>query len=255
MKDREAKSEQQVKSALLDQLAEMLEGPITALGFIWLLLIVVELVIGLTYWLELLVYAIWIIFLADFLLRLSLAPKKLVFLKRNIIGAISLAVPALRLLKVLRFAMLLRLIRGTRGLRLVKVAGTFNRSLRSVRSRVAHRGIGYVVILTSVVAILGAAAMYAFEREGPAHKGFADYGDALWWTAMVMTTMGSEFWPRTPEGRLVCVFLALYAFAIFGYTTATIASFLLGTPANAEKEKKHGKSYRRLRRRSRRSKL
>jgi len=36
-------------------------------------------------------------------------------------------------------------------------------------------------------------------------------GEALWWTAMIMTTMGSQYWPQTIEGRMLCVFLALYA--------------------------------------------
>jgi voltage-gated potassium channel len=28
-----------------------------------------------------------------------------------------------------------------------------------------------------------------------------DYGNALWWTAMVMTTIGSDYFPKTAEGR------------------------------------------------------
>ncbi len=45
---------------------------------------------------------------------------------------------------------------------------------------------------------------------------------------MVVSTMGSDYWPKTSEGRIVCLFLALYAFAVFGYVAATIASFFVG---------------------------
>jgi voltage-gated potassium channel len=45
---------------------------------------------------------------------------------------------------------------------------------------------------------------------------------------MIMTTMGSEYWPRTPEGRILGWLLSLYAFAVFGYITAMIASFFVG---------------------------
>jgi len=45
---------------------------------------------------------------------------------------------------------------------------------------------------------------------------------------MIMTTMGSQYWPQTPEGRMLCLFLALYAFAVFGYVTAAIATFFIG---------------------------
>ena len=61
----------------------------------------------------------------------------------------------------------------------------------------------------------------------PDPAGIHDYGTALWWTAMLMTTMGSAYWPQTGEGRILCVLLALYAFAVFGYVTATLATFFV----------------------------
>lgn len=54
---------------------------------------------------------------------------------------------------------------------------------------------------------------------------------------MIMSTMGSQYWPVTPEGRLLCVLLALYVFAIFGYITATIASLFIGRDKNEDAEK------------------
>ena len=72
--------------------------------------------------------------------------------------------------------------------------------------------------------------MYTFESRAEG-GGLANYGEALWWTAMIMTTLGSEYWPQTAEGRLLCYFLALYAFAVFGYVTATVAAFFIGRDA------------------------
>jgi voltage-gated potassium channel len=69
--------------------------------------------------------------------------------------------------------------------------------------------------------------MYRFELDAPGGPGFPDYGTALWWTAMLLTTMGSDYWPRTPEGRFVCLLLAVYAFAVFGYVTAAIAAYFV----------------------------
>ena len=71
--------------------------------------------------------------------------------------------------------------------------------------------------------------MYAFENDSPG--GPSSYGEAVWWTAMVMTTMGSQYWPQTAEGRVLCVFLALYAFGVFGYVTAALATFFVGRDA------------------------
>lgn len=76
--------------------------------------------------------------------------------------------------------------------------------------------------------------MYTFEREMPSGEGLGSYGAALWWTAMLMTTLGSEYWPQSAEGRVLCFLLALYAFAIFGYVTATVATFFIGRDAASE---------------------
>lgn len=52
---------------------------------------------------------------------------------------------------------------------------------------------------------------------------------------MRTTTLGSEHWPQCAEGRALC--FALYAFAVFGYVTATLATYFVGcdsTHATAE---------------------
>ena len=107
--------------------------------------------------------------------------------------------------------------------------------MRSLGASMGRRGFGYVAALTVIVTLAGAAGMYAFENEAP--DGLDSYGEALWWTAMIMTTLGSAYWPQTPEGRVLCLILALYAFGVFGYVTATLATFFVGRDAaNAEGE-------------------
>ncbi|MGZ8901795.1 MAG: potassium channel family protein, partial [Limisphaerales bacterium] len=81
-----------------------------------------------------------------------------------------------------------------------------------------------------LVILAGSAGMYAFERE----HGLKDFGSALWWTAMLITTMGSEYWPRSIEGRILCLFLSIYAFAVFGYVTASLASLFVENDARSE---------------------
>jgi voltage-gated potassium channel len=118
---------------------------------------------------------------------------------------------------------------GDRGLRLLRVVTSVNRSMGALGASLNRRGFAYVVALTMLVTIAGAAGMYAFENE--ARDGIHSYGEALWWTAMIMTTMGSQYWPQTIEGRVLCVALALYAFGVFGYVTAVLATFFVGRDA------------------------
>src|SRR5690606_16700642 len=73
---------------------------------------------------------------------------------------------------------------------------------------------------------------YAFEDRG---SGFASFGESLWWTAMLLTSLGSEAWPHSNEGRVLCFLLSLYGFAVFGYLTATLASFFVDRDASDSK--------------------
>lgn len=199
------------------------------LGFVWLALLVFELTWGLSPLLEIAGTVIWIVFIIDFGVKFTLAPHKLAYLKGNWLTAVSLAVPALRVIRVFRVVRLLRAARASRGLRLVRVITSLNRGMRALGASMGRRGFGYVIALTAVVTLAGAAGMYAFENEVPG--GLNSYGVALWWTAMLMTSMGSDYWPRTAEGRVLCFLLSLYGFAVFGYVTATLATFFIGRDA------------------------
>lgn len=212
----------------LKQLDDWLQTPMLLLSLAWLIIIVLELVYGGTRLLATLGIAIWILFLGEFAVRFAVAPDKPSFLRRNWLTLLALAVPALRLFRALTF---LRAARGIRGIRLIRIIGTANRSMNALRDTLRRRQFGYVAVLTLLVLALGAAGMLSFE---PAHEvdgGFTSYGDALWWTGMLLASIGSDFWPVTVEGRVLSAILAVYGLAVFGYITATFASFFIGRDA------------------------
>jgi voltage-gated potassium channel len=213
---------------VLRDLDEWLTVPMALLSLAWLLIVVWELVSGTSELLETVGTAIWIVFIAEFGVRFALAPEKGAFLKSNWLTVIALAVPALRLFRALRA---LRAARALRGIRLVRIVGTANRSMNALRSTLARRGFGYVAGLTLLVIGLGAAGMLNFENAREVDGGFANYWDALWWTGMLVTSIGSDFWPATTEGRLLTLLLSLYGLAVLGYITATLASFFIGRDA------------------------
>jgi voltage-gated potassium channel len=204
-----------------------LERPMLLLSAIWSLLLVIEFTRGLSPWLQTLNDAIWGAFVVQFLVEFGMAPSKRVYLRKRWITALSLALPALRLLRLVRVARLGRVAQAARGVRFARLLSTMNRGMRALTLGFKHRGLGYLIVLTLLIAVTGAAGMYRFELEAPGGPGFPDYGTALWWTAMLLTTMGSDYWPRTPEGRLLCLLLAVYAFAVFGYVTAAIAAYFV----------------------------
>jgi voltage-gated potassium channel len=221
------------------------EKPMLALAFAWLGLLVLEYTMGLNRVLRGLGTAIWAIFLAEFGVGFVLAPGKLRYLRRNWLKAVALLAPALRVLSLARFARLARLARLARGARVLRVVASLNRAMGALGRTMQRRGFGYVVVLTALVTVGGAAGMYAFENEVPG--GLTTYSTALWWTAMMITTIGSEYWPKTPEGRLLCFLLAVYGFAVFGYMAATLTSFFVGRDQEKDSTEKIRDELRKLR--------
>ncbi|MBA2369659.1 MAG: potassium channel protein [Candidatus Protochlamydia sp.] len=218
----------EVRSEILSVWDKWFEIPLIILGFCWLILVIIELNIGLNPLLENLSFTIWMIFILDFIVRFSLAPFKILYLKTNWVTVIALIVPAFRILRGFS------LIKATKGIYLVRIATSIRRGMQILGSVFGRHGFGYIIGLTFIVILLGAAGIKAFENK------FEYYSDALWWTAMMITTMGTDFWPRTGEGRILSLGLAIYAFAIFGYITANVASFLI------EKDKKDTDEYQKL---------
>jgi voltage-gated potassium channel len=171
--------------------------------------------------------AIWAVFVLDFLSGLLLAPAKLAYLRRNWLAAVSVALPALRAVRLLRAA------RALRGLSLVRVLTSVNRGTRSL-GLLARRGqLGYVLGLTAIVTASGAAAGYYFERDAPGRQ-IATPGQALWWAATLVTTINTGLDTTTAEGHVIGLLLRVFAVAVSGYLTAIIAAHLIGRRPPAE---------------------
>jgi len=217
---------------LLRELTDALDKPMTALAFVWLALLIIDFVYGLGRAGNLASNAIWIAFIAHFVLEFVIAPSKLTYLRQNWLTAIALLLPAFRVLRVLRA---LRVVaHGGRSLTLLRLLTSLNRGMRALERSVGRTGLGYVIALTLLVNFGGAAGMYAFENPDALQsagitdeRGLGSYGEAVWWTAMTLTTLGTDYFPKTSEGRFLCWLIAVYAFAVFGYITAMVASFLL----------------------------
>lgn len=232
----------QARWDLLEEINRLTEKPMIGLSFGWLGLLILDFTVGLGPFLNGVSYAIWALFILDFVLRLLVAPHKLGYLKRNWLTVISLLLPALRILRIFPALRVLLLARTARSISLIRFITSLNRGIRAVNKAMGRRGVGYVLVITVIVLFAGAAGMAQFEsasalaEEGYTNvNGLNSYSEAIWWTAMILTTMGSEYWPKTLEGRILAWLLALYAFAIFGYITATIASLFIGQNSTNQK--------------------
>ena len=219
------------RSELLDHLQAMLEPLMVGLGLVFLALLLLDfagpdLSERGQRWLDDAMTAIWIIFLADFVVRLVVAPSKLGFLRANWLGALSLVLPFLRPLRVLRAA------RAVRSISLVRLLGGMNRGIRVLRRVTGGRQVAFVAALTGFVVLAGAVGARYFDRdtEGATIRTF---GDSLWWAAALVTTVNSEKYAVSPEARVVAILMRVYAVSVFGLVTASIASYLIGASAES----------------------
>lgn len=174
--------------------------------------------------------AIWIIFLGDFLLRFTIAPGKLMFLRSNWLGALSLALPFLRPLRAFRAA------RALRGFSLVRLLGGINRGMRALRAITRGSLMLYVAALTFAVVFAGAVGVRFFDRGYP-ESPVQTFPDAIWWSATLVTTISSELHVVSQEARVIAFLQRLYALSIFGYITASIASYLIGVDSFEDRKR------------------
>lgn len=218
----------------LGRVQQTLEVPMIVLGLVWAALLFLELYKGLSPLQEALSLAIWAAFAADFLVELAIAPSRVRYLKTNVLTALSLIAPAFRVFRAARLLRAAKAARLARPISLLRIVASANRSMSILKKILARWGFGYVIALSAVIVLLGAAGMYGLEKGSP---GFGSFGESLWWSAMILTTMGTQYWPLTSEGRLLCFLLALYSFTVFGYVTAYLATFLIGSD---EKKRESG---------------
>ena len=127
------------RQQLLKRIDRWFEMPMVLLGFVWLILLVLELVWGQTDLLGTLGTLIWLLFLADFIVRLGLAPDRSSYLKSNWLTLLALALPALRIFRIFRAVRMLRAARAARGLRLVRLLTSVNRGMRSLGAAMHRR--------------------------------------------------------------------------------------------------------------------
>lgn len=230
---------------LLQHINRITDKPLIALSFVWLGLLVLDLTRGLDPLLQTVTNGIWVVFIVDFIVEFIIAPQKIAYLRSNWLTAISLILPAFRILRIFQALRFLRLARAVRTVGLLRIVTSMNRGMRAAANTLGKRNVGYVIAATIMVTFVGAAGMATFEspealraeNHATPEIGLQDYSDAVWWTAMLMTTIGSEYWPQTMEGRVLCWLLSVYALAVFGYITAAVASHFVGKDQSEELNK------------------
>ncbi len=167
--------------------------------------------------------ALTAIFFAEFFTRLAAAPDFWQHLRDHFIDAVAL-IPPVRALRVLRLV------------RLVRTVSSIHRAGIGWERIARHQGLFTLVVAWLGLGVLCSLALFAAERD--VNGTIRDPLDALWWGVGALTTVGSDVFPITLEGRVAAMLLMLLGVFLFSAITATITSLLLRIGADPEAD--HG---------------
>jgi voltage-gated potassium channel len=155
-------------------------------------------------------WIVWALFGVDYVIRVALAPRRLHYVLHHLLDLVILALPILRPLRLLRLVTLLEILN--------------RRAEDSLRGRIA------IYVAGSTVLLVFCASLAVLDAErGRAGSNINSFGNALWWSATTITTVGyGDHFPVTATGRFVAVGLMIGGVALLGVVTASIASWLIG---------------------------
>jgi len=92
------------------------------------------------------------------------------------------------------------------------------------RAVVSGRIIPYLVALMFLIMVLGALAVQVLSP-----RSFDSLGDATWWAATTVTTIGyGDVVPATGWGRVVAVFVMFASVATVSFSTAVVTAMFVG---------------------------
>lgn len=205
-----------MKAERRQEIAERFERttsiPEIVLSIVFLILLVLPYTISLssnqTRIVNALTFIIWIVFVTDFAIKLLLATDRLRYLLSHWTEALIVVLPLFRPLLLLRFfAVSAHLGRRMRTLLVQQTSG--------------------ILVLGSVSAI-AVCALLVWLAERKENGNITTFGDAVWWGAATITTVGyGDVYPITYFGRVVGVVLMVAGISLFGLLTARVSAFLV----------------------------
>jgi len=140
-------------------------------------------------------WTVWAAFAVDFTIRVTLADDTWGYARGHWYDLALIALPMLRPLRLLRLLALARLLN------------------RSATSSLVGQVTTYVIGASLMAMALGSIAVLDVEQDAPGAK-ITTFGDALWWSATTVTTVGyGDLYPVTTQGPLI-------AFALVGEITS-----------------------------------
>lgn len=166
--------------------------------------------------------AMWVLFGVDYAVRWRLSGQRLRFVRTHWLDTVTLMLPLLRPLRIVR---LYQAIQSRRG---------------APRLALQARVMAYAGLSTVLLGFAGSLAVYQQERGAPG-ASIRTFGDSVWWACATFATVGyGDVTPVTPVGRVIAVGMMACGLALLGAVTGSFSSWLLQVFAREGDERPPG---------------
>lgn len=171
------------------------------------------------YYIHIIDNILYFTFTADYFIRFIVSKNKKTFFIYNIIDFIA----------ILPFGFFNSFKYG-RVLKLARVVTYLLRLIDDVKEIVFTNNFIYALGITTVITIAGSIGIYFLEAN--INNGINDYGDALWWSIVTVSTVGyGDISVVTRWGRIVACILMVTGVGFLGMLTSTISTFFFNKHA------------------------
>lgn len=170
-------------------------------------------------------WVVVVVFFADLVVRVVLVDgSKRSYLVRHWYDVAIVVLSVLPVLRPLRALRALQLLRGVRAfIAAHKAATAMTRGWKSLHGK------GLIV---SAAALSAVAVFTVYETERAAGGSIDSLGNALWWAAATVTTVGyGDLSPNTTAARVAAVLLMACGISLFGLLTANVSAKFLKNDA------------------------
>lgn len=169
------------------------------------------------------------IFLSEFFFMLYHAEDKKVYFKKHWIDLVA-SIPLQGILQNLRWGRAVRLVRVVRILRTARIFILLLRIVVRVWDRYKRNPTRFSVLMMLIAIFMGAVMVMFVELyfASPDADGITQFGDALWWALVTVSTVGyGDITPVTTGGRIIASLLIVIGVGLYASFNAILASALI----------------------------
>jgi voltage-gated potassium channel len=212
------------RDEFVKRMSRRMDLPMAILGMLMLVAVLAEVFIPHDHparpALETMGWVIWGLFAIEFIITLMLVRDRRAYLRHHWIDVLVVLLPMFRVVRALRF------LAGVEAYPLLELVAFIGKGSKALHRFSKQSQLGYLFGVTVLVTLIGGIGIHLFERDATDGQ-LRTFGDSIWYSAALMTTVGSELDPVTGGGRLIALAMMIYAMVVVVYLIGSVSAFLL----------------------------